>query len=364
MKVGILGAGQLARMLSLSATPLGFTVECLGGKNDCATDCVRTTTDISFHKLDALIEWAQQQDVITFENENIDVTIVQKIAEHCPIYPPIKSIEIAQDRLQEKNMLHACGIDTAPFMAIHTFNALQQAVDFYGLPAIVKTRRFGYDGKGQYGLETEDDIRHAWAELENAPGRLIYEGFMDFDYEVSLVGTVDKNGNIAFYPLAKNIHSKGILIKSIAPHNNDTLTTQAQHAFRAVANHLQYVGTLAIEFFVCGDHLIANEIAPRVHNSGHWTIEGCPTSQFENHIRAVAGLPLGDTTATPTIMLNCIGNMPDIQSITALKNVHYHAYNKSPRHGRKVGHITIREADTHPQSVQIAKDLVTRVLQY
>ena len=364
MQIGILGAGQLARMLSLSATPLGFTINCLGGENDCAADCVRSVADIAFHKFDALIEWAKQQQVITFENENIDVTIVQKIAAHCPVYPPIKSIEIAQDRLQEKTLLNSCGIETAPFMAVHAFNDLQQAVECYGLPAIVKTRRFGYDGKGQVRLETEGDVRRAWAILENAPGRLIYEGFIDFDYEVSLIGTVAQDGTIAFYPLTQNTHSKGILIESVAPYHNDTLTAQAQTAFRAVAKHLNYVGTLAIEFFVCGDYLIANEIAPRVHNSGHWTIEGATTSQFENHMRAAAGLPLGDTTASPTAMLNCIGTMPAADKIAALKNTHYHAYNKSPRPSRKVGHITISHADIHTQSLHTARALVAESLQY
>ena len=364
MKIGILGTGQLARMLSLSGTPLGLTINCLGDNNDCAADCVHTVSNIPLHKFDDLCDWAKQQDVITFENENIDITIVQKIAEHCPVYPPIKSIEIAQDRLQEKTMLNNCGVETAPFMAVHAFNALQQAVDFYGLPAIVKTRRFGYDGKGQFQLETDADIRTAWAELENAPGRLIYEGFIDFDYEVSLVGTVSRDGDIAFYPLSQNTHSKGILIKSVAPHMNDTLTEQAQTAFRAVAQHLEYVGTLAIEFFVCGNSLIANEIAPRVHNSGHWTIEGATTSQFENHMRAVAGLPLGDTQSSPTVMLNCIGNMPDADKITAIKNAHYHAYNKSARHGRKVGHVTISQANTTPESLTIAQEIIDTALDY
>ena len=364
MKIGILGAGQLARMLSLAGTPLGMKVSCLGEKNACASDCVHSVSHIPFSNLNALIEWAKNQEVITFENENIDVTIVQKIAEHCPVYPPVKSIEIAQDRLQEKTMLNACGVETALFKAVNSFNDLQQAVAYYGLPAIVKTRRFGYDGKGQFCLETNSDVHTAWAELENAPGRLIFEGFIDFDFEVSLVGSVAQNGHIAFYPLTKNTHSKGILRESIAPYKNDHLTQQAQTAFTAVAKQLGYVGTLAIEFFVCGDNLIANEIAPRVHNSGHWTIEGTPTSQFKNHIRAITGLPLGTTTATPTVMFNCIGTMPDIHAIKRIPNAHYHAYNKAFRPGRKVGHITISNADKNPDSITTARHLVTQALDY
>ncbi|MGB1360901.1 MAG: 5-(carboxyamino)imidazole ribonucleotide synthase [Alphaproteobacteria bacterium] len=362
MKVGIIGAGQLARMLSIAGTPLGLAVSVIGNPDDCGGDVVKDIQNIDLKDTDGLIEWAKTCDVITFENENIDCELVSKINDTTNVFPPIKAIEMAQDRLVEKNMLNESGIETAPFYEVNNIEDLKTAVDKYGLPAIVKTRRFGYDGKGQFPLKELSDIEKCWDEIGGAPDGLIYEGFVNFDLEVSQVASIDTNGNIAFYPLTENEHNKGILIKSTAPYNNDTLQAQAKDAVEKLAKSLKYVGTIAIEFFVCGDKLIANEIAPRVHNSGHWTIEGSTTSQFENHMRAVAGLSLGDTASKHTVMYNCIGNMPSIEATSKIKNLHRHDYNKEPRFARKVGHITI--SDINDTDIKETEKLVADSLDY
>ena len=350
MKVGIIGTGQLARMLAMGATPLGLTISCIGNPNDCAGDVISDIKNIDLADTDSLLSWAKDCTVITFENENIDCELVEKISSVCKVYPPVKAIEMAQDRLVEKNMLNESGIETANFYEVNSIDDLQDAVDKYGLPAIVKTRRFGYDGKGQFPLKTKDDITACWNEIGDAVDGLIYEGFVDFDLEVSQVATIGTDSDIEFYPLTHNEHNKGILIKSTAPYENETLQQQAQDAMKKLAEKLNYVGTMAIEFFVCGDKLIANEIAPRVHNSGHWTIDGSTTSQFENHMRAVCGLPLGAVDSQPTIMLNCIGKMPNIMETAKINNAKIHDYNKSARFGRKVGHINILQLNRDDES--------------
>ncbi len=341
MKIGIIGAGQLARMLSLSSTNLGMEFYCIGAAGDCASDVVKTVTNIDLENSNSVVSWAKQFDVVTFENENISHELISAINKEVPVYPSAKSIEISQDRLLEKIFMNDNGISTANFEVVDSLDSLKSAVDMHGLPAIVKTRRFGYDGKGQFVIKTQNDISKAWDALKNSLDGLIYEAFVDFDCEVSQVCTADIKGNLVFYPLTKNIHKKGILVESIAPFEDDTLTSKSQIIARKLIKQLGYVGTLAIEFFVKGDELIVNEIAPRVHNSGHWTIDGSITSQFENHIRAISGLILGSTDSKKTIMLNCIGSMPTIQDLAALDVAKVNYYNKESRKGRKVGHINI-----------------------
>ena len=341
MKIGIIGAGQLARMLSIAGTPLGIEFHCLGKTDECANDVVKTVTDISLDDMDAVVNWAKQFDVITFENENISHQLITAIDKKVKVYPSAKSIAISQDRLLEKYFMQCHGIEVAKFEDIDCIETLQKAIDNYGMPAIIKTRRFGYDGKGQFVIKSQDNVITAWDALKDANDGLIYESFVNFDFEVSQVCTADIKGNISFYPLAKNTHKQGILIESIAPFDNKVLNQKAQQIAKILVKELGYVGTLAIEFFVKGDTLILNEIAPRVHNSGHWSIDGAITSQFENHVRAIAGLLLGATDSQKTVMLNCIGGMPSTKDLATLDCVKIHSYNKTPRKGRKVGHLNV-----------------------
>ena len=309
--------------------------------------------------LDAVVKWAKQFDVITFENENISHQLIETINNEVSVYPSAKSIAISQDRLLEKSFMQNHGIEVAKFVDIDSLETLQEATAEYGLPAIIKTRRFGYDGKGQFVIKSQDDITKAWEVLKDAPDGLIYEAFVDFDFEVSQVCTADMKGDVAFYPLAKNIHEQGILVESIAPFEKTILSQKAQQVAKTLVKELDYVGTLAIEFFVKGGELIVNEIAPRVHNSGHWSIDGATTSQFENHVRAIAGLVLGATDSQKTVMLNCIGGMPSIKDLTALDCMKIHSYNKAPRKGRKVGHLNlILKNETAEYQLLQAKKLI------
>lgn len=359
MKIGIIGAGQLARMLSIAGTPLGFEFHCLGRAGDCAQEVVKTVTDIDLEKVNDVVNWAKQFDVITFENENISDELIKAINHEVNVYPSAKAIAISQDRLLEKSFMQDHGIVTAKFVNIDSLEKLENAAKEYGLPAIVKTRRFGYDGKGQFVMKSQDDVIKAWNTLKNAPDGLIYEAFINFDYEVSQICTSDVKGNIVFYPLAKNIHKQGIIVESEAPFENQVLDEKAQQIAKKMIKEFGYVGTLAIEFFVKGDDLIVNEIAPRVHNSGHWTIDGSVTSQFENHVRAIAGMILGDTTIQKTIMLNCIGGMPSTKDLSALDRIKIHNYNKEPRKGRKVGHLNLNLNDeTDEYQLLQAKKLI------
>ena len=341
MKIGIIGAGQLARMLSLSGTSLGVEFHCIGSAGDCASDVVKSVTNIDLDDVQAVVQWAKQFDVVTFENENISHELISEINKSVNVYPSAKSIEISQDRLLEKTFMNDNGITTANWETVDSLESLKLAINKHSLPGIVKTRRFGYDGKGQFVIKSNDDVTTAWESLKGASDGLIYEAFVDFDFEVSQVCTADVRGNVAFYPLTKNIHKKGILVESIAPFDNEVLTNKSRDIARKLIADLGYVGTLAIEFFVSGDDLVLNEIAPRVHNSGHWTIDGSITSQFENHIRAISGLILGSTDSQKTIMLNCIGSMPTIQDLAALDVAKSHYYDKEPRKARKIGHVNI-----------------------
>ncbi|MBK2029449.1 5-(carboxyamino)imidazole ribonucleotide synthase [Francisella noatunensis] len=359
MKIGIIGVGQLARMLSIAGTPLGLEFYCLGKTGDCAEEVVKSVTDIDLEQINDVVTWAKQFDVITFENENISHELIKAINHNVNVYPSAKAIAISQDRLLEKSFMQDHGIATAKFVNIDSLDKLEKAVQDYGIPAIVKIRRFGYDGKGQFVMKSQEDVSKAWDTLKNAPDGLIYEAFVDFDYEVSQICTADIKGNIAFYPLAKNIHKQGIIVESEAPFENLVLAEKAQQIAKTLVKEFAYVGTLAIEFFVKGDELIVNEIAPRVHNSGHWSIDGSITSQFENHVRAITGLILGDTTSRKTVMLNCIGGMPATKDLAALDRVKIHSYNKEPRKGRKVGHLNLNLNDeTDAYQLLQAKKLI------
>jgi 5-(carboxyamino)imidazole ribonucleotide synthase len=270
----------------------------------------------------------------------VPVAAIREIAAQKPFLPPPDALGASQDRLDEKTLFRSLRIPTPPFVAVDSCDDLRKAVASIGLPGVLKTRRLGYDGRGQYFLHTEADIDVAWDALGSVP--LIYEGFVDFSREVSIIGVRSTRGQIAAYPLSANTHSQGILRYSIAPYRNASLQRQAEGYLNKLLKHFDYAGVLTIEFFVKRGQLIANEMAPRVHNSGHWTIEGAATSQFENHIRAILGLPLGSTRPIGhSAMVNFIGTIPDAARVLKIPGVHYHSYGKEPRPNRKLGHCTI-----------------------
>jgi 5-(carboxyamino)imidazole ribonucleotide synthase len=290
-----------------------------------------------------LSELARKSDVVTYEFENVPVGSARFLNELVPVYPPPKALEVSQDRLDEKQFFQKLGIPTPPFAPVSSREELDEAVSRIGLPVVIKTRRFGYDGKGQMVLRTAADVEHAWEALGAAS--LIVEGLVPFEREVSILSVRSRNGETRFWPLVENEHRDGILRLSIPRSDAWTADLQARaerHA-ESVLAALDYVGVLAIELFSKGGELVANEMAPRVHNSGHWTIEGAETSQFENHVRAILGLPLGSTRMVGhSAMINVIGQLPPRERVLAVEGAHLHAYGKDASPGRKLGHVTIR----------------------
>jgi 5-(carboxyamino)imidazole ribonucleotide synthase len=332
-RIGILGAGQLALMLAEAARNLDVDILCAGRPGDCASQ-VAPVIAVDLEDPAGVRAFAVQVDAVTIESENIEAAVLSDLN----LYPNAQAIAIAQDRLLEKDFLREQGIATAPYAAVDSLRDLHNALDTIGAPSILKTRRLGYDGRGQVRLTHIDEASAACAHTGGAP--CILEGMIHFDREVSLIAARNRRGDIAFYPLTENIHRDGILRTSIAPFDNPSLQSKAELYLRTVLEALDYIGVLAVEFFVQGDTLIANEMAPRVHNSGHWTIEGSDTSQFENCLRAILDLDLGSTLSRPTIMLNCIGAMPPQSETAAFPMLFRHDYGKVPRPGRKVGHLT------------------------
>jgi 5-(carboxyamino)imidazole ribonucleotide synthase len=334
VRVGILGAGQLALMLAEAAAALNVDVICAGQLEDCASQAA-PLVEVDLSDARAVAEFAARVHVVTIESENIDAAVLEGLN----LYPNARAVGIAQDRWVEKNFFKDCGIGTAPFAAVRDLDELEAAIDAIGLPAILKTRRMGYDGKGQVRLRDRAEASTAWDEVARVP--CILEGMVKFDAEVSLIAARGRGGDIVYYPLIENQHREGILRVSRAPFLDEVLQRQAEGYLKELLEKLDYVGVLAVEFFVVGDRLLANEMAPRVHNSGHWTIEGAATSQFENHLRATVGMELGSTQSVPTVMLNCIGTMPSEEETGAFPVLKRHDYGKTGRPGRKVGHLTV-----------------------
>lgn len=359
MKVGILGGGQLAWMLSLAAKTLNVSTCCLEPNSDTTASHVSEVIHAELNDLDAIEQFCQDLDVVTWETENIPLSCAKKVATLCPLYPSLAALEKSQERYLEKSFFQSIDIATAKFYPIDAHSDLQAALQTVGLPAILKTRRFGYDGKGQYLIKTTQDLEAAWQDLSNQA--LILEQFIPFSTEVSMIATRAIDGQCAFYPLVENLHQAGILRISKAPYNNAPLFTQAKQIMQKTLDALDYIGTLTIEFFVHDNKLIVNEMAPRVHNSGHWTIEGAQTSQFENHIRAICGLPLGDASPKGvSAMFNCIGAEPDLQAINAIADTHWYSYQKQARAKRKLGHLTIN--CDNEQTLQQRVDELTPLL--
>jgi 5-(carboxyamino)imidazole ribonucleotide synthase len=308
-------------------------------------------------------ELSERCDVVTFDWENVPVEALEGLPGKARISPPTRALAAAQDRLSEKRAFELLGIPTTHYAAVDSRASLEAAVRLVGLPGVLKTRRLGYDGKGQFVLRKPADLDAAWAALGSSP--LLYENLVAFDAEISIIAVRGTGGDVAFYPLNLNVHREGILRLTRAPYGNAALARQAQRAARKLLEHFKYVGVLTIEFFVKRGKLVANEMAPRVHNSGHWTIEGAVTSQFENHVRAIAGLPLGSTAARGhSAMINLVGELPSRDRLLAEDGLHWHDYGKTPRPGRKLGHVTIcevtaRQRDRHGFKVLARVDRAT-----
>jgi 5-(carboxyamino)imidazole ribonucleotide synthase len=355
MKVGILGAGQLARMLALAGYPLGLQFIFLDPSADACANHLGEHLLGDYNDPDLLAQLAERADVVTYEFENVPAPVAEFLASHTQVHPAPKALAVAQDRLIEKTFFNDIGIPTPQYAPVDSFEDLQQVMAKIGYPAILKSRTQGYDGKGQSVLRSVDDLAAGWEILQGVPA--IVEAFVPFDREVSIIAVRSVSGDIAFYPLAENSHRGGILRVSES-RVNDVMQAAAESYVTRLLEALDYVGVLALELFEVNGELIANEFAPRVHNSGHWTIEGAQTSQFENHLRAIVGLPLGATDLVGlSAMVNFIGGLPDSEKLLALPHTHLHLYDKEPRKGRKVAHATLR-AENAEQLAALVQPLI------
>jgi 5-(carboxyamino)imidazole ribonucleotide synthase len=340
MTVGIVGGGQLARMMALAGYPLGL--DFLSLDRDPRTPAAQVAPALSGEFTDPALldELARRCEVVTFDWENVPAESLERIAGKVRIAPPRAALATAQDRLAEKSLFDELRIPTNRYVPVESLADLHAAVARLGLPGVLKTRQLGYDGKGQAVLRTAVDLPEAWRKIGGVP--LLYEEFVPFDYEVSIIGVRSLAGESRTWPLNRNLHRDGVLRLTRAPWRAPDVEKAAVRYVRRVLKHFDYVGVLTIEFFVRRGGLVANEIAPRVHNSGHWTIEGAVTSQFENHVRAILGLPLGDTAARGhSAMINLLGRMPDRAVLLREKSLFLHDYGKEPRPGRKLGHCTL-----------------------
>ena len=357
MTIGILGGGQLGYMLALAGYPLGLHFRFLDPSPEAPVGRIAHRVTADYLDEEALQKFAHGLEVVTYEFENVPVQAARFLAERTAVFPPLAALEEAQDRLREKRLFQKLGISTTEFVEIAKREEFETAVKHVGLPAILKTCQMGYDGKGQRLLRKREDVESAGFELQEPP--LILEKFVPFTREVSIIGVRGRAGEIVFYPVVENHHRGGILRLSLAPAPNLTASLQqtAEEAARKVLEALDYTGALCMEFFEVEGKLLVNEMAPRVHNSGHWTIEGAVTSQFENHLRAILGLPLGSTAAVGySAMVNLIGELPEADGVLMVPNSHLHLYGKTPRPGRKLGHVTVR-ADQWGQLEQRLSEL-------
>jgi 5-(carboxyamino)imidazole ribonucleotide synthase len=354
--IGILGGGQLGYMLALAGYPLGLHFRFLDPSPEAPVGRIAQRVTADYTDEAALEKFASGLELVTYEFENVPVAAARFLAERVPVYPPPAALEAAQDRLAEKSLFRKLGIATTEFAPVSNAAELDAAVKTIGLPAVLKTCRMGYDGKGQWILRTAEDVAKAKSELPAVP--LILERFVPFTRELSVLAVRSRTGESAIYPLVENHHRSGILRLSLAPapRLEPDIQRAAERAANRILESLKYAGVLAIEFFEHQGELLANEMAPRVHNSGHWTIEGAVTSQFENHLRAVLGLPLGSTgPAGHCAMLNLIGDLPDSAEVLAVPDAHLHLYGKSPRPGRKLGHVTLRAASPERLALRLSE---------
>jgi 5-(carboxyamino)imidazole ribonucleotide synthase len=346
MFVGIFGGGQLGRMLALAGYSLGVRSRVLDPAPDASAGQVTHQIIGPYNDPNALERFAEGLDVATYEFEHLPLQAVRFISKQTPFYPPVSALEVIQDRLMQKIFLRSLGIPTARFVEINTRPDLEEAAAQVGLPAVLKTRYSGYDGKGQCTLHKPEELDLAWNTLGKRP--LVLEALIPFQRELSLIAVSDRGGHVLFYPLVENHHRHHILQWSIAPAPDCTGQQQleAEQVVLKIVHALRYVGVLTVEFFQHEGRLIVNELAPRVHNSGHWTIEGAETSQFENHLRAILGLPVGATAMRGcAAMFNLIGNLEHAGEWLTVPGAHLHLYGKAARPGRKLGHVTVRADD-------------------
>ena len=362
--VGILGAGQLARMLAQAGQPMGLEFVFLDPAEDACAAEFGQLICADWDDESALKELGQLSDVVTFDFENVPESSASLIESLCPVYPPPRALYKSQDRLREKTMMQELDIPVASFFPVASRPDLMAAVEKIGLPCVLKSRRFGYDGKGQAVLRFQEDLERAWQQLGDF--ELICEGFVPFQAECSIIAARGKDGQTVFWPLTRNLHRGGILAISMAPAFDMQLQSRAETMIQSLLDHLDYTGVMALELFLMDGELLANEFAPRVHNSGHWTIDGAHTSQFENHLRAICGVPLGDAgVSSPAVMFNLLGEMPAYAIQQAADphpaaGLHWHDYHKTPREGRKRGHVTITadgETELKARAVQLAGKL-------
>ncbi len=344
--VGIVGGGQLARMLVLAGARIGLRFKIYDPSPDACAGALAPLTCGAFADANALLAFARDLDVLTFDFENVPASTLAALGRDIKIAPNPTALAMAQDRLSEKQAFTQLGIPVAPYRAVSTSSEMQQAVAELGAPGILKTRTLGYDGKGQTRVNSIDKAQAAFESLGLSP--CVFEQMVPFSRELSIIAVRGQNGEFCCYPLTENVHDAGILAVSLAPARvSEELNALAVSYARKVAEHIDYVGTFALEFFHLtdaqhGESLVVNEMAPRVHNSGHWTIEGAECSQFENHLRAVTGLPLGSTTLRQaSLMLNWVGELPDAVPQLSCANLAWHDYGKSARAARKVGHSTL-----------------------
>lgn len=341
MKIGVLGGGQLAMMMAQSPIAKNHTFTFLDPSPEACAFAYGEKIIAPYDDPEALLKLAKASDVVTFEFENVPAKSLEILSRYVRIYPSAAALEHAQNRLKEKKLFNRLFIPTNRFSAVNSIHDLEKACQTLGFPIVVKTVSQGYDGKGQFIVRNESDIDTAWEKLGSSP--LIAESWVNFDREISMIGVRNQTGDMRFYSVCENVHKDGILRLT---HNKpgDPQEKNAQELVRKIMEHFQYVGVMTLEMFQRGNELIANEIAPRVHNSGHWTIEGAKTSQFENHIRAIANLALGETKDKGfSAMVNCIGELP--QNRPNSKSVYFHDYKKAPRPGRKIGHFTIQASN-------------------
>jgi 5-(carboxyamino)imidazole ribonucleotide synthase len=354
--IGILGGGQLGYMLALAGYPLGLHFRFLDPSPEAPVGRIAARVSVPFDDRKALEKFASGLELVTYEFENVPVESARYLEKFVPVLPSTAALEVAQDRLTEKQLFQKLGIPTTEYVAPKIGEELDLPLKKLGYPVIIKTRRLGYDGKGQWILRGPDGLAAAREELPKVP--LILEKFVPFTRELSVLAARSRAGDIAIYPLVENHHREGILRLSLAPAPGLDAATEraAEQAARSLLEELKYVGVLAIEFFEQDGRLLANEMAPRVHNSGHWTIEGAVTSQFENHLRAVVGLPLGSTAVMGcSAMVNLIGELPETADVLRVVDAHLHLYGKTPRPGRKLGHVTVRAATWEGLTARLAE---------
>ena len=354
-RVGIIGAGQLGLMLARAGKSLGLEFTFVDPAEDPPALAVAPVLARQFDSDDGL-SMLSGCDVVTYEFENVPVAAVEKLERRVPVFPPARALKHAQDRLREKELFEVLGIPVPAWRAVSSRQDLASAIGAIGLPLILKTRRLGYDGKGQAVIRNDADADAAWRSLGASP--LLAEQWVDFDREVSVFGARAPGGEIGVYPMTQNEHRDGILHVSRAPAAGEVVARAATGHLENLLTHLDYIGILALEMFVVGDTVLANEFAPRVHNSGHWTIEGAKTSQFENHLRAILGLPLGDTGLTGHAgMVNLVGSLPGDPAALRAEGVYLHEYGKAARPGRKLGHVTVVAADAGSRDRKLSKVL-------